>query len=83
MAKKDITAGSELITAELRWLATDAVNTPIRKSPADTLALKMAAIEVSAKLTFDENGPLHIFGQWNQRFLLFPTGEWWVMWGFL
>jgi len=53
MTKNDIAVGSELIAAELRWLATNAVNTPVGKTPADTL------IEVGAKVIFDENGPLY------------------------
>jgi len=39
-AKNDIAAGNELITAELRRLAINAVNTPVDKTPADTLALQ-------------------------------------------
>jgi len=36
----------------------------------------MAAIEVSAKVIFDENDPIYIFIGETVGFLLFPRGEW-------
>jgi len=57
-AKTNIAAGSEL--TELRWLAANAVNA-IGKSQLTHWHYRLAAIEVDAKVIFDENGPLYIF----------------------